>query len=109
MTFAANDEPVLYWWRREKRGSEAELDYVHALGKRVIPIDVKAGKTGTLKNLHGFMAERGLALALRVNSAPPVLEELRVNTPFGEASYRLLSVPAYLVEEAPRLLAELRG
>ena len=104
--FAANDEPRLFWWRREKRGSEAELDFVHTLGSRVIPIEVKAGKTGTLKSLHGFMAERGLALALRVNSAPPVQHELSVRTPLGPASYRLLSLPAYLVEQAPRLLGE---
>jgi hypothetical protein len=106
LTFAANDEPRLFWWRREKHGSEAELDYVHALGSRVIPIEVKAGKTGTLRSLHGFMAERGLALALRVNSAPPLVHDLEVSTALGNASYRLLSIPAYLVEEAPRLLGE---
>jgi hypothetical protein len=106
LTFAANDEPRLFWWRREKAGSEAELDYVHALGSRVVPVEVKAGKTGTLRSLHGFMAERSLALALRVNSAPPVLHDLALATSFGEARYRLLSLPAYLVEQAPRLLAE---
>jgi hypothetical protein len=109
LTFAANDEPRLFWWQREKHGSEAELDYVHALSSRVIPIEVKAGKTGTLRSLHGFMAERGLALALRVNSAPPIAHELSVSTPSGTASYRLLSIPAYLVEQAPRLLGELGG
>jgi hypothetical protein len=109
LTFAANDEPRLYWWRREKHGSEAELDFVHALGSRVIPIEVKAGKTGTLRSLHGFMAERGLALALRVNSAPPIVHALSTSTVFGSANYRLLSLPAYLVEHAPRLLGEIGG
>jgi hypothetical protein len=107
LTFAANDEPRLFWWRRQKRGSEAELDYVHALGSRVIPIEVKSGKTGTLKSLHGFMAERQFTLALRVNSAPPILHDLSVNTPFGNATYRLLSIPAYLVEQALRLLGQI--
>jgi hypothetical protein len=106
LTFAANDDPRLYWWRREKRGSEAELDYVHALGSRVIPIEVKSGKTGTLKSMHGFMAERDLTLALRINSAPPILHGLSVRTPFGDTSYRLLSIPAYLVEEASRLIGQ---
>jgi hypothetical protein len=108
LTFATNDDPHLFWWRREKRGSEAELDFVHALGSRVIPIEVKSGKTGTLKSLHGFMAERQLTLALRVNSAPPILHDLSVNTPFGNASYRLLSIPAYLAEQTLRLLGQVR-
>jgi hypothetical protein len=106
LTFAANDDPRLFWWRREKRGSEAELDYVHALGSQVIPIEVKAGKTGTLKSLHAFMAERGLELALRFNSAPPSVHALSVSTPLGEARYRLLSLPVYLVEQSLRLLGQ---
>jgi hypothetical protein len=109
LTFAPNDDPLLYWWRREKRGSEAELDYVHAVGNQVIAVEVKSGKAGTLRSLHSFMAERRLPLALRVNSAPPILEHLSVNTPAGIAGYRLLSIPAYLVEEAPRLLREMGG
>ena len=108
LTFAANDDPHLFWWRRQKRGSEAELDFVHALGSRVIPVEVKSGKTGTLKSLHGFMAERQLTLALRVNSAPPIVHELSVSTPLGNASYRLLSIPAYMVEQATRLLDQFR-
>ena len=106
LTFAGNEEPALYWWRRQKRGSEAELDFVYPLGSRVVPVEVKAGKTGTLKSLHGFMAERQLRLALRVNAAPPALHDVVVDTPLGAARYRLLSLPGYLVEEAPRLLAE---
>jgi hypothetical protein len=47
---AANDEPRLFWWQREKHGWEAELDFVHALGSSVVPIEVKAGKTGTLRS-----------------------------------------------------------
>lgn len=106
LTFASNEEPVLYWWRREQRGSEAELDYVHSQGSRVVPIEVKSGKTGTLKSLHGFVAERSLSLALRVNMAPPVVQDIATETPRGKASYRLLSIPAYLVEQSSRLLAE---
>ncbi|MDF1759294.1 MAG: AAA family ATPase [Coxiellaceae bacterium] len=47
--------PSLYYWHRDKRGSEAEIDYLHAKHGSVIPIEVKAGKTGTLKSLHMFL------------------------------------------------------
>jgi hypothetical protein len=107
LTFDANAEPELFWWRREKRGSEAELDYVHAVGNRVLPIEVKAGKAGTLKSLHRFVAERGLSLAMRVNAAPPVVQDLSASTQAARASFRLLSIPAYLVEQSTRLVREL--
>jgi predicted AAA+ superfamily ATPase len=48
-------EPELYYWVREKKNSEAELDYVISEGKRIIPIEVKSGKTGRLKSLHQFI------------------------------------------------------
>ena len=62
-----------------------------------------------MKSLHVFVAERGLPWAVRVNSAPPVVQPVDVATPGGaRASYRLLSIPAWLTDELPRLLDELR-
>jgi Holliday junction resolvase-like predicted endonuclease len=37
---------------REKRNAEAEIDYLIQSGNQVVPIEVKAGKTGTLKKLR---------------------------------------------------------
>ena len=43
-----------------------------------------------------------------MNSAPPVVESVEVAAPTGKrASYRLLSIPVYLVEELPRLCEQL--
>ena len=108
LTFEPNAEPTLHWWRRARRGSQAELDYVHARGSRVLPVEVKAGAAGSLKSLHMFMASRGLDWAVRVSSAPPVVEDVEVTASTGvRAAYRLLSIPAYLVEQIPRLCDEL--
>lgn len=45
----------LYYWQREVRGSEAEVDYLSTLQGEVIPVEVKAGKGSTLKSLHSFL------------------------------------------------------
>ncbi len=45
----------LYYWRRDARGSEAEVDYVIQLGRSIIPIEVKSGKGTTLKSMHAFL------------------------------------------------------
>lgn len=48
----------LYYWERVQRGSIAEIDYLTLNKNReIIPIEVKAGKSGTLKSLHVFLQE----------------------------------------------------
>ena len=48
-------EPALYYWQRGVKGSSAEIDYVLQHGNQIVPLEVKAGKTGGLKSLHLFM------------------------------------------------------
>jgi len=42
----------LYYWSREARGSIAETDYLVEQEGEIIPIEVKSGKSGSLKSLH---------------------------------------------------------
>ena len=98
-------EPALYYWRREKKGSEAEIDYLLQHAGRVVPVEVKAGKTGTLRSLHTFVAEKRLEVAVRVHGQAPELRTVEATgARVREHSYELLSIPFYLVEEIPRIL-----
>lgn len=48
----------LYYWERIQRGSIAEIDYLTLNKNReIVPIEVKAGKSGALKSLHLFLQE----------------------------------------------------
>lgn len=47
---------TLYYWHREAKGSEAEVDYVTTIKGEIIPIEVKSGKGSTLKSLHSFLS-----------------------------------------------------
>lgn len=99
-------EPSLYYWHREEKGAAAEIDYVIQYGSDIIPIEVKAGKSGSLKSLHLFMYAKGLPLAVRINSDLPSITFVDVKTSRGEAvRYRLLSLPFYLLSQLPRLLS----
>ncbi len=110
LTYPANADPLLHWWQRERHGSEAEVDFVIAHGSCVVPLEVKSGAAGALRSLHGFVADRGLDWAVRVNSAPPIVQPVDAGLSDGRsARYRLLSIPGYLVEELPRLLDEIRA
>ncbi len=98
-------EPRLYYWDREKRGSQAELDYVIQHGSKVIPIEVKAGSTGSLKSLHLFMGLREFPIAIRVNSAVPTQTNVPIKDQQGNPiNYKLLSFPFYLLSETHRLI-----
>ncbi len=46
----------IFYWQREARGSEAEIDYLSIIKEKVIPIEVKAGKGSTLRSLHSFLS-----------------------------------------------------
>lgn len=59
--------PNLYYWHREARGSQAEVDYVIQKDNRIIPIEVKAGKSGRMRSMHIFLKERNLDKGLRVS------------------------------------------
>lgn len=99
--------PSLHYWTREARNAAAEVDYLMALGGRIVPVEIKAGTSGSLKSLHQFLNEKGGGLALRFNAAPPSLLHDAKRLPTGElVRYRLLSLPLYLVGQARRLLQE---
>ena len=101
---AAYKEPELYYWIREKKNSSAEVDYVVNFGNRIIPIEVKAGKTGQLKSLHQFIYEKKIQQAVRFNVGPPSrLQEIRT-TSYGEINFELTSLPLYMICQLPRLL-----
>lgn len=105
-------EPTLYYWHREEKGSSAEIDYLTVHKGRVIPIEVKAGSAGSLKSLHLFMKIKNLSLAVRINDDLPSLTPVNIqNMDKTETSYTLLSIPFYLTGQLYRLLdlVESRG
>ncbi len=104
------DEPELYCWMRERKHANAEVDYLMSLGERVVPIEVKAGKTGTLKSLHVFLREKQRDFGLRFNADEPSLLTAEARVPEGDTtSFRLLSLPLYAVGQARRLCREALG
>ena len=87
----------LYYWEKEKQGADAEVDFVIEVGSQIVPIEVKAGKSGRLRSLKQFMTEKKTPLGLRISQAPLSLEN------------NVLSVPFYMVQEIPRLILNQLG
>lgn len=102
---AAYTPPVLYYWQREKMNSLAEIDYIIQHETLVIPIEVKAGTTGSLKSLREFIKEKKAGLAVRVNSDKPSVCTSQIADQTGsDFQYKLLSLPFYLLGQVHRLI-----
>lgn len=92
----------LTYWLREGRSNNAELDFVVALGGEMVPVEVKAGASGSLKSLHQFMGEKQARLAVRFDASLPGMQVIKTRISREkqqqEVSYPLVSLPLYLVE-----------
>jgi hypothetical protein len=75
------DRPALHYWAREARTSNAEVDYLVAHGTRVIPLEVKSGKTGSLRSLHAFLKQYDAPCGIRVAQQPQGWQSPVVSTP----------------------------
>jgi uncharacterized protein len=57
----------LYYWHREAKSSNAEVDYVIQKGNEIVPIEVKAGTKGQMRSMYIFMKERNLKNGIRIS------------------------------------------
>jgi predicted AAA+ superfamily ATPase len=62
-----NMRSQLYYWQREKSGSQAEIDYVIQKSNKIIPIEVKSGTTGKMQSLYLFMDEKQSEYGIRTS------------------------------------------
>ena len=103
-----NARKILTYWLREGRSSNAEVDFLLQEERRIIPIEVKAGRSGTLRSLLQFAWERRPPVAVRFDLNKPSCQEihhsLRQANGTVEVRTNLLSLPLYMVQQLPRLV-----
>jgi predicted AAA+ superfamily ATPase len=61
------EKTPLYYWHRESKNSQAEVDYVVQIQNKIIPIEVKAGTKGTMQSMFLFMEEKHSELGVRLS------------------------------------------
>ncbi|MFI5344410.1 MAG: ATP-binding protein, partial [Chlamydiales bacterium] len=86
----------LFFWETEKQGS-AEVDYLINYHGKIVPIEVKAGKSVRLTSLNQFMKLKPAPIGVHVSANVLSFKD------------RVLSVPFYLIKEIPRLLKTLEA
>ncbi|MBO4739122.1 MAG: ATP-binding protein [Bacteroidales bacterium] len=61
------EPPQLFCWHREKKDSQAEVDFVVQKGYDIIPIEVKSGTRGSMQSLRIFMEEKKSQYGIRTS------------------------------------------
>jgi len=57
----------LFYWHRESRGSNAEIDYLIQRVGHVVPVEVKAGTKGQMQSMNIFLKSHGSKYGIRVS------------------------------------------
>jgi len=101
----SHQSPQLHYWARESRSSSAEVDYMIE-GVQPVPVEVKAGKSGTLKSLHLFLKEKPSDVSIRLNTdLPSLMKGEHILADGRKKTYQLLSLPLYMAGQVRRLIA----
>jgi hypothetical protein len=81
-----SEDPELFYWAGEERGSTAEVDYLIAAGGRIVAIEVKASRPRGLSSLKRLLEKYpGVPVGHIVSSEPYAVDPAR----------RIVRVPLY--------------
>ena len=90
------------YWVRDKKGAEAEIDFIIQKDGEIYPIEVKSGPNTKLKSLQIFMESSNAKIALRVWSKSFSIDEITLES--GK-TYKLYNIPFYYVSYLKQILS----
>ena len=61
------EQKNLYYWHRESKSSNAEVDFVVQIGKNIIPIEVKGNTKGAMQSMRLFLSEKKFPFGIRTS------------------------------------------
>jgi predicted AAA+ superfamily ATPase len=62
-----NQPEQLYYWQREKSGSNAEIDFLIQQNDNIIPVEVKSGLKGSMQSMFLFLDEKKSPYGIRTS------------------------------------------
>lgn len=89
------------FWIREKKQSNAQVDYIIPFERYVLPVEVKTGTAGRLRSLHEFIDRAPHNYAVRIYAGGLKID--RIRTIKGKKFF-LLNLPFYLTGQIKEYL-----
>lgn len=88
IAYSEKNKPAsLYYWHRETRSSNAEVDFLSIKNNAIIPVEVKSGSQGGMKSLHSFL-----------ETHPKSTYGLKISEGYFAKQYNLVEIPLYGIE-----------
>jgi predicted AAA+ superfamily ATPase len=104
-----SERPQLAYWLREGGKNNAEVDFVVSEGSEIFPIEVKAGKSGTLKSLRELILAKGYRCAVRYDGNQASRQRVAFEVGDVRREYDLVSLPLYAVPFAEDTFMSIRS
>jgi predicted AAA+ superfamily ATPase len=75
------EEPSLLYWLRDKKLNNAEVDFVVEWKGQILPVEIKAGKSGRLQSAKQFAQEKNCGIICRfdLSEHSESVEKLKLN------------------------------
>lgn len=67
-SFAPYRREQMYYWHREAKNSNAEVDYLVVKKNEIVALEVKAGTKGAMQSMYLFLQEKKHRYGLRISS-----------------------------------------
>jgi predicted AAA+ superfamily ATPase len=83
----------LYYWTRQAKSSSAEVDFLIPCRSRVLPVEVKSGKTGSLKSMQQFLKKSDLKIGIKISQLP------------FSRSLPIISIPFYAIKKIQDIIS----
>lgn len=80
----------LHYWLRGGKSDNAEVDFLWAYGKNIIPLEVKAGASGRLRSLNELCRAKSFSYGIRFDTNLPSKTSVGVSS---KLAYQLISLP----------------
>ncbi|OFZ83479.1 MAG: hypothetical protein A2583_04510 [Bdellovibrionales bacterium RIFOXYD1_FULL_53_11] len=94
-------EPSLYYWLREGKNNNAEVDFIVENNEALVAIEVKAGSAGKIRSLHQWMKDISYRKkkAIRFNDSRGAIENVEQIVQDRKVEYPLHTLPLYCIQK----------
>ena len=106
-----DERPELFYWLREGKKQNSEVDFLIQLGNYIIPLEIKSSKSGSLKSLLQFVLSHQTSIGVKLSAEIPSFQKVRHSVVEGKGSrmveFTLLNLPLYLIEKLPTVISSM--
>jgi predicted AAA+ superfamily ATPase len=105
-----NSDTQLYYWLNDKKGANAEVDFVLEFDGMITPLEVKSGSMGKMKSLFQFIGRKHCSTGVKLDLThrdewiSDVNTKIRIGMENAPINFQLITLPVFFVTRLFQLL-----